>query len=148
MGSSFPDRAGAAWERIAGMKKACGPRLGRPVRGSRTGRPMMALLDILGRRWTLRVLWELRDGPVKFRELAARCESMSQSVLSVRLKELEASFLVANDVRGWRLTADGASLLRLLAPLSKWSDRWAAKLLVASEVAPAETASRRGDSRK
>ena len=29
------------------------------VRGSRTGRRIMALLDLLGRRWTLRILWEL-----------------------------------------------------------------------------------------
>ena len=34
------------------------------VRGSRTGRPVMALLDLLGRRWTLRIVWELRDGPL------------------------------------------------------------------------------------
>jgi len=37
------------------------PRPGRPVRGSRTGRPIMALLDLLGRRWVLRILWELRE---------------------------------------------------------------------------------------
>ena len=27
----------------------------RSVRGSRTGRPIMALLDLLGRRWSLRI---------------------------------------------------------------------------------------------
>ncbi|HJV56497.1 MAG TPA: transcriptional regulator, partial [Methylomirabilota bacterium] len=37
------------------------PRPGWPVRGSRTGRPIMALMDLLGRRWALRVIWELRD---------------------------------------------------------------------------------------
>ena len=49
----------------ATMKRPLPARPGRPVRGSRTGRPVMALLDLLGRRWTLRVLSELRDGPVK-----------------------------------------------------------------------------------
>jgi DNA-binding HxlR family transcriptional regulator len=34
----------------------------RSVRGSKSGRPIMALLDLLGRRWTLRILWELREG--------------------------------------------------------------------------------------
>ena len=34
----------------------------RRVRGSATGRPIMALLDLLGRRMTGRILWELRDG--------------------------------------------------------------------------------------
>ena len=33
----------------------------RRVRGSRTGRPIMALLDLFGRRWSLRILWELRE---------------------------------------------------------------------------------------
>ena len=40
-------------KQISAMKK-------HSVRGSRTGRPIMALLDLLGRRWTLRILWELR----------------------------------------------------------------------------------------
>ena len=39
------------------------PRPGVPVRGSATGRPLMAAMDLLGRRWALRILWELRDGP-------------------------------------------------------------------------------------
>ena len=46
----------------------------RAVRGSRSGRPIMALLDLLGRRWTLRVLWELRADALGFRELQARCD--------------------------------------------------------------------------
>jgi DNA-binding HxlR family transcriptional regulator len=48
------------------------PRPGRPVRGSTTGGPVMAALDLFGRRWTLRVLWELRDGAVGFRLLQQR----------------------------------------------------------------------------
>ena len=88
----------------------------------------MVLLDILGRRWTLRVLWELRHGPVKFRDLAAHCDCMSQSVLSVRLKELEAALLVSSSDDGWQVTAEGSSLLRMLAPLAQWSGQWAAKL--------------------
>ncbi|HTO53257.1 MAG TPA: transcriptional regulator, partial [Myxococcota bacterium] len=43
------------------------PRPGAAVRGSRSGRPIMAALDLLGRRWALRVLWELRNGPHSFR---------------------------------------------------------------------------------
>ena len=84
----------------AAMKK-------RAVRGSTTGRPIMALLDLLGRRWTLRVLWELRGGPVKFRDLAQRADAMSQSVLSKRLNELETACFVTSDEDGWRLSDDG-----------------------------------------
>jgi DNA-binding HxlR family transcriptional regulator len=101
---------------------------GRPVRGSRTGRPIMVLLDLLGRRWTLRVLWELREGAVKFRDLAQRSDDMSQSVLSKRLKELETARLVVGGEDGWRLSESGAELLQLLLPLSRFSTRWAAAI--------------------
>ena len=71
------------------------PRPGRPVRGSTTGRPLMAALDLLGRRWALRVLWELRDGAVGARALLDRCDGLSSSVLYTRLRELEDAGLDA-----------------------------------------------------
>lgn len=97
-----------------------------PVRGSRTGRPIMAALDLLGRRWTLRVLWELRDGPVGFRALRQRCDDVSPTVLNTRLSELrEAGIITQDDARAHELTPLGADLLEALAPLSDWSKRWA-----------------------
>ncbi len=98
------------------------------MRGSRTGRPVMALLDLLGRRWALRVLWELRDGPVPtFRELQARCANVSSSVLSERLRELRAAGLLADGSgRGYELSAEGRRLLRALAPLDAFAREWGA----------------------
>lgn len=97
-----------------------------PVRGSRTGRPIMAALDLLGRRWTLRVLWELRDGPVGFRALRQRCDDVSPTVLNTRLSELrEAGIVTQDDARAHELTPLGTELLEALAPLSDWSKRWA-----------------------
>ena len=104
------------------------PMPGRPVRGSRTGRPIMALLDLLGRRWTLRVLWELRGEGLGFRELQARCDSMSASVLSRRLQELRDAAIIETDAAGVnRLTADGAALLDAFEPLERWAKRWSAR---------------------
>ena len=51
----------------------------------------MALLDLMGRRWTLRILWELRDGPLRFRALQKRCDEASPTILNQRLKELKPS---------------------------------------------------------
>jgi DNA-binding HxlR family transcriptional regulator len=87
----------------------------------------MALLDLLGRRWTLRVLWELHDGaPATFRELQARCGQMSSSVLAQRLAELaEAGIVSAPDGTGYALTGQGRSLLDALAPLNDWAKEWA-----------------------
>ena len=100
------------------------PKPGRGVRGSRTGRPIMALFDLLGRRWTLRLLWELRGGPESFRALQGRCDGMSPSVLNQRLAELREAGVVGRDDAGYRLTAEGQELLRAMAPLSRWADRW------------------------
>lgn len=86
----------------------------------------MALLDLLGRRWTLRILWELRDQGLGFRELQARCDAMSASVLSQRLGELRNAGIVDTDRDGVnRLTRDGAALLEALGPLDRWAKRWA-----------------------
>ncbi len=101
------------------------PRPGRPVRGSTTGRPLMAALDLLGRRWALRVLWELRDGPLGARPLLERCDGLSSSVLYDRLRELEEAGLVRRVDDGWALTRLGADLGEALAPLDAWARRWA-----------------------
>lgn len=102
------------------------PRPGRPARGSRTGRPLMALLDLVGRRWALRILWELREGGLTFRLLQERCDAVSPSVLNQRLAELRAAAIVALEAgEGYRLTAEGTRLLEALAPLDAWAKRWA-----------------------
>ena len=89
----------------------------------------MALLDLLGRRWALRILWELREGPLGFRELQARCDAMSPSVLHQRLNELERHKLAGRVETGaWALTAQGAELVRISQPLARWSETWAASL--------------------
>jgi DNA-binding HxlR family transcriptional regulator len=102
------------------------PLPGSPVRGSRTGRPIMAALDLLGRRWALRILWELRDGAVGFRALQERCDGLSPTVLNTRLAELRAAGLVEHDEkRAHRLTPLGEDLGDAIAPLRAWSVRWA-----------------------
>jgi DNA-binding HxlR family transcriptional regulator len=114
------------------------PTPGRPVRGSTTGRPLMAALDLLGRRWALRVLWELRDGPVGARALRERCDGMSSSVLYDRLGELTDANLIRRDAGGrYDLTTLGESLGAALAPLDSWSKRWSKTL--DTEAAPDRT---------
>ena len=104
------------------------PRPGRPVRGSQSGRPLMAALDLLGRRWSLRVLWELRGGSLPFRALRERCDGVSPSVLNARLRELREAGLVEAGEGGYQLTRRGASLGRALEPLKRWSAGWAREL--------------------
>lgn len=102
-----------------------GPRPGRPARGSDSGRPIMALLDLLGRRWALRVIWELREQPLAFRALQQRCAGMSSSVLNQRLGELRAAGVLEAGPDGYRLTDEGRLLLAAYPPLDAWAERWA-----------------------
>ncbi|MEU8791313.1 helix-turn-helix domain-containing protein [Streptomyces sp. NPDC048643] len=105
--------------------EADAPRPGVPVRGSESGRPVMAVLDLLGRRWAMRILWELSQSPSGFRELQRRCERMSSSVLSTRLDELTDAHLLALEADGYHLTQLGQALVEALSPLDAWSRRWA-----------------------
>jgi DNA-binding HxlR family transcriptional regulator len=94
------------------------------VRGSRTGRPIMVLLDLLGRRWTLRIVWELREEPRRFRELQALIGA-SPTIINTRLGELrEAKLVELDEATGYRLTELGQELLRLFLPLHHWSEKW------------------------
>ena len=96
------------------------------VRGSRTGRPVMQLLDLLGRRWTLRILWELREGPLTFRALQNACGNLSPSVLNDRLRELrEAGILELREPEGYAPTTIAEELGEILIPLDDWAKRWA-----------------------
>jgi DNA-binding HxlR family transcriptional regulator len=118
-------RAGAA--KTAGAATAI-PLPGAAVRGSESGRPIMVLLDLLGRRWALRTMWELRDGPLPFRALQERCAGMSSSVLNERLRELRAAGVADAGSGGYRLTEEGRRLLELFGPLDDWAERWAARI--------------------
>ncbi len=104
------------------------PLPGEPVRGSASGRPVMALFDLLGRAWAMGVVWQLNDGRCTFRELQERCGGVSPSLLSKRLKELRATGLVEHDGTGYGLTTLGSELFDQLNQLGNWSKHWAASL--------------------
>jgi len=95
------------------------------VRGSRTGRPIMALLDLLGRRWSLRIIWELREGALTSRGLRTACDEASPTILQTRLTELRGADLVElvpGD--GYRLTGLGRELFETFMPLHHFAERW------------------------
>jgi len=95
------------------------------VRGSKSGRPIMALLDLLGRRWTLRLIWELRERSLTSRGLRTACDEASPTVLQARLSELRQAGLVELlPGNGYRLTAVGKELLENFLPLHRFAERW------------------------
>lgn len=84
---------------------------------------MLHVFELLGRRWALRVLWELQDGPLGFRALQTRA-GISASVLARRLAELVAAGVLEQDTeRHYALSTDGRALTQLLGQLERWAAR-------------------------
>ncbi len=86
----------------------------------------MALFDLIGRRWNLRIIWELQraEGPLTFRELRAACGDISSSVLTRRLHELADVRIAAHTGNGYALTDTGNRLVASLQPVLEWSRAW------------------------
>lgn len=103
------------------------PLPGQSVRGSQSGSPIMAMFDLLGRRWAMGVLWTLNEqGPLTFRALQTACETISPAVLNARLKELRLAGFVELGDAGYQATPLGADVYGALLPLSQVSKQWAA----------------------
>jgi DNA-binding HxlR family transcriptional regulator len=101
---------------------------------------MLALLDLLGRRWALRILWELRQQPASFQSLQRRCDSMSTSVLAQRLGELRESQLVEKNGSGYyALSESGIGLLTRLDGIDEWTQEWARMVRSAAAKRPRST---------
>lgn len=109
------------------------PRPGKPVRGSRSGAPIMALIDLLGSRWAMGILWTVcESGPLTFRELQEKCETISPTVLNKRLHELRSAKLLSTSPSGYVETAVGRRIYEQLVPLGTIAKEWAAVLEQAS----------------
>jgi DNA-binding HxlR family transcriptional regulator len=94
----------------------------------------MALLDLLGQRWALRILWELRDGPLTSRALRAAAGGLSPTVLQARITELREGGILELTDSGYALTALGAELLEVFTPLYRFARRWARSVAAASST--------------
>jgi DNA-binding HxlR family transcriptional regulator len=88
-----------------------------------SARPVESVLDLLGRRWALRLVWELRRGTLTFSELRGRT-GISPSVLSSRLGELVGAGVLERDPgRRYRLSGRGRELARILYELNRWAEQ-------------------------
>jgi DNA-binding HxlR family transcriptional regulator len=85
-------------------------------------RAVESVLDLLGRRWALRLVWELRRSTLSFTELRERT-GISPTVLSARLRELVDSGVLERDGgRRYRLSGRGRELARILYELNRWAE--------------------------
>ncbi|MFF1443566.1 winged helix-turn-helix transcriptional regulator [Streptomyces sp. NPDC058295] len=86
------------------------------------------VLDIVGDKWSLLVVRNLREGPRRFTELKRGIDGISQRMLTVTLRGLERDGILTRAVRSvmppnvsYELTPMGTSLREATAPLLEWS---------------------------
>lgn len=85
----------------------------------------MVLFDILGRRWSMRILWELNQKSHTFNKLRRDCDNVSPSTLKLRLTELQEHNLVKHiGDEGYTLTPIGFELMDKISYLRDWADKW------------------------
>ncbi len=95
--------------------------------------PMAKAAEILCERWSLLVIRELTAGSCRFNDLRRGVPLMSPSLLSRRLKLLEAAGVVtrAEDEHGvsYGLTRAGGELQPLVELMAGWGSKWVRRRL-------------------
>ena len=91
--------------------------------------PIERGMRVLGGKWKGSILWHLKDGPVRFNELARQLGGASKKMVDQRLKELEAQGLVRREVLSTRpiavayeITEFGQTALGILEQLKDWTE--------------------------
>jgi DNA-binding HxlR family transcriptional regulator len=86
------------------------------------------IIDLLSQKWMMRIIWELRNEPMTFRELQKACGKLSPTVLNIRLKLLrDAEIAQKHKDHGYTLTHMGQELLEVYKPLNEWAIDWQTK---------------------
>ena len=90
--------------------------------------PVELTLDVMGRKWQPRILWELRAGPRRFNSLMHAVTNVSHKVLTQQLRSLEHDRLISRRVVDgharsveYSLTEFGRTLRPSLNALAKWA---------------------------
>jgi DNA-binding HxlR family transcriptional regulator len=90
--------------------------------------PLTDLIDMIGGRWKVLLLWRLRDGTRRFNELRRSMPGVTQKMLTQQLRQLESDGLVSRKVFAevpprveYKLTATGRELGSLLVTLANWA---------------------------
>lgn len=99
--------------------------------------PVAAFQKLISGKYKLRILWDLKDGPLRYGEIrdgllrgAVGTRQIAPRVLSRELKALVASGLIDRKDYGtvppkveYRLTRKGQSFVPVIAAIRKWGHR-------------------------
>lgn len=102
--------------------------------------PIAKASELFCERWTPLIVRDLADGATRFSELQRGVPLMSPTLLSKRLKQLEAEGVVETrpqeSGRGktYHLTAAGREFIPLVIALGTWGQRWSRRQLAEGEI--------------
>ncbi|MEA2748197.1 MAG: hypothetical protein QOI41_2340 [Myxococcales bacterium] len=101
--------------------------------------PVAKAAEIVAERWTPLVLRELFCGSIHFADLRRGVPLMSPSLLSTRLKDLEAAGIVDRHEAGkgrteYHLTPAGKELWPVIEHLGIWGQRWARSRILDNDL--------------
>lgn len=103
--------------------------------------PIAKASEVLGERWTVLVIRELSAGNEAFNDMRKGLPLMSPSLLSARLKSLEAAGVIlrTESDKGVRytLTEAGRELKPIILAMGTWGHRWARSKLERRDLDPA-----------
>jgi DNA-binding HxlR family transcriptional regulator/putative sterol carrier protein len=104
-------------------------------------------LDVVGNRWTLLIVRELRPGPRRFTDLVEGLPGISRKLLSERLRDLERDGIIARKElpppaarQVYELTDEGLDLATAMAPLAAWGSRHMGELRPTDTILPRSSA--------
>lgn len=86
--------------------------------------PIAKAVEVVGERWSILIIREMLIGAGRFNEIARGLPGISRSLLSKRLKQLDASGLIEHNDGLYRLTASGHELAPLIFGLGDWAEKW------------------------
>lgn len=87
--------------------------------------PIAHALEVLGERWSLLIVRDLLTGNHRFNDIARSEPGLSRTLLSKRLRQLEAAGIVSHVGDEYRLTDAGEDLRSIVFSLGEWGAKWA-----------------------
>lgn len=102
--------------------------------------PIAITLELIAGRWTLLIVREMLDGSTRFNDIHRGVPLVSRSLLSTRLKELEAARLVERvhshktGHAEYRLTEAGLGIAEVIKAMGLWGQEWLDVAMALEEI--------------
>lgn len=95
--------------------------------------PILYVMDIIGQKWKLPIMWYIGNegGKLRYRELQKKVVGITATMLTKCLRELEKDGLLKRKqfntippVVEYSITEKGISLVKILDPLHDWGKKY------------------------